>query len=104
MPGHPILEPLTSAELDVLDANDRPDGHRTVVTDAGETEWEARGADGARVWVELHTGHVADHEAAEDPHGQYLTAESGRWEVLVDGDPPTALTTDDDWLYAWVGD
>lgn len=74
MPGHPILEPLTADDLAALDADDRPDGHRIVVTDDGEKEYEARGADGARAWVQLHVGHVDDHEAAADPHHQYLTA------------------------------
>ena len=42
--------------------------------------------------------------------GSPLDAESirdaGRWEVVVAGTPPEAVTTEDetDWLYAWMED
>jgi hypothetical protein len=44
-----------------------------------------------------------DHAVRLDQIGD---AAGGRWEVVVTGSPPVAVTDDDetDWLYAWIGD
>jgi hypothetical protein len=52
---------------------------------------------------------AADGETHEYGDGGGVTPEAvrdaGRWEVVVAGTPPEAVTDDDeiDWLYAWTG-
>lgn len=81
MPGQPIALAATVDIFAGLDPDDYPDGQRVVVTDDGNKQYEARGADGARVWEQLSTN---------------------RWEVLLDGSQQPVANGDGDWLYVEV--
>lgn len=52
--------------------------------------------DGLDGWTFVDTPTGPDADAVRD---------AGRWEVVVDGNPATAVTTEDgtDWVYGWVG-
>lgn len=84
MPGQPIPLAVDAATFAGMSANDYPDGQRVTVTDQANAEHEARGADGARAWVQIHAGTAATHE------------------VLLDGDSQPVATGDGDWIYVEV--
>lgn len=85
MPGQPIPFAVDAATFAGLSADDYPDGQRVVVTDDSNRQYEARGADGDRTWVEIGIG-----------------INSGRWEVLLDLSSQPVDNGDNDWLYVWV--
>lgn len=99
---------VTAAQLAAITLNDEPVGQRFIVTDDGEKEYEVRGPDGARTLHLLHVGHVDDHEAALDPHPDYVSqaeldaalTETHVWMPLttVVGGVPELVWEDDDSL------
>lgn len=93
----------TAAAFAGFSADDYPNGQRVIISDDGNKEWEARGADGARIWVELATGHVDDHETTYDH--DVLSGASGELVVTeTDASPPVTVYTEDgtDWVYTEV--
>lgn len=93
---------VTAAEFAALDPNALDVGQRVTLSDDGEIEYEVRGADGAHTWVELHTGHVADHETNYD-HDAFLTSvpeAAHAWMPLfsIQNGTPTVVLDDDDGL------
>lgn len=78
MPGIPVALAVDAATFAGMAANSYPDGQRVVITDDSNKEHEARGADGARVWVQISLGSsvtVTDIDSTGATDGQIATAD-----------------------------
>ena len=92
-----------------------------VLSKGSPKDWDARWATPADTFVGLgdtpssfsgQAGQVAKVNESEDAleFGDALDVDrvrdAGRWEVVVDGSPPVAVTDEDetDWVYGWVSD